>query len=43
MTYEKFARGIRYYYKGGVIKQTRGRFTFRFGVESGFGTYWVPA
>ncbi|CAM4792273.1 unnamed protein product [Rotaria magnacalcarata] len=35
MTYEKLARAIRYYYSGGVIRPTPGRFTFRFGSGSG--------
>ncbi|CAF3625284.1 unnamed protein product [Adineta steineri] len=32
MTYDKLARGIRYYYSGGIIRRTAGRFTFRFGI-----------
>ncbi|CAF4518439.1 unnamed protein product, partial [Rotaria magnacalcarata] len=43
MTYEKLARAIRYYYSGGVIRPTPGRFTFRFGSGSGFGKTWLPA
>ncbi|CAF3333009.1 unnamed protein product [Rotaria socialis] len=35
MTYEKLARAIRYYYSGGIIRPTPGRFTFRFGSSSG--------
>jgi hypothetical protein len=43
MTYEKLARGIRYYYNSGIICQTPGRFTFRFGWQSGFNTSWMPS
>ncbi len=43
MTYDKLARGIRYYYSSGIIQQTPGRFTFQFGLASGFGTHWMPA
>lgn len=41
MNYDKFARGIRYYYSTEVIHPTPGRFTFRFGSPSGFGTTWM--
>lgn len=42
MNYDKFARGIRYYYNTEVILPTPGRFTFRFGAPSGFGSTWIP-
>ena len=43
MTYEKFARAIRYYYPSETMCRCKGRFTFRFGQKSGFGTSWHPA
>jgi hypothetical protein len=30
MTYDKFARGIRWYYKLGIMKKTNARYTFQF-------------
>ena len=42
MTYDKLARAIRYYYRNGVMTSSPGRFTFRFGPKSGFGTAWWP-
>ncbi|CAF0802628.1 unnamed protein product [Didymodactylos carnosus] len=42
MTYDKFARAIRFYYKLDIIRQTSGQFTFQFGPNSGFGTLWKP-
>ncbi|CAF1557134.1 unnamed protein product [Didymodactylos carnosus] len=36
MTYDKLARAIRYYYSQDIIKPSSGRFTFRFGANSGF-------
>ncbi len=31
MTYEKFARAIRWYYKSGIMVKTNARYTFQFG------------
>lgn len=43
MTYDKLARALRYYYSSGIMHPNPGRFTFRFGTKSGFGTKWLPA
>jgi hypothetical protein len=43
MTYDKLARAIRYYYASGIMHSSAGRYTFRFGAKSGFGTTWWPA
>ena len=43
MTYDKLARAIRYYYPSETICRSKGRFTFRFGQNSGFGSSWYPA
>ncbi|CAF3746399.1 unnamed protein product [Rotaria socialis] len=40
MTYDKLARALRYYYGNGIMHPSPGRFTFRFGLKSGFGTSW---
>ncbi|CAF4592028.1 unnamed protein product, partial [Didymodactylos carnosus] len=43
MTYDNFARGIRYYYPKEVMMANSGqKFTFRFGPQSGFGELWKP-
>ncbi|CAF1534741.1 unnamed protein product [Adineta steineri] len=42
MTYDKVARALRYYYSSGVMHPSSGRYTFRFGPKSGFGTTWSP-
>ncbi|CAF1017578.1 unnamed protein product [Didymodactylos carnosus] len=42
MTYEKLARALRLYYRSGEMLQTPGKYQFRFGPKSGFGTVWLP-
>ncbi|CAF1161136.1 unnamed protein product [Adineta ricciae] len=42
MTYDKVARALRYYYSSGIMQPNPGRYTFKFGPKSGFGTAWWP-
>ncbi|CAF1336053.1 unnamed protein product [Didymodactylos carnosus] len=42
MTYDTFSRGIRYYYRKGVMKANPGQHTFRFGPQLRFSELWRP-